>query len=267
MAKSAKKDEPVAKESGNKHDYKERLYHLQIELVKLQRELIAKGRRVLVIVEGRDGAGKDGTIKRLTEHMSPRETRVHAPGIPNSREMSEWYFQRFVPHLPSAGEFVIFNRSWYNRAGVERVMNFCTPAQHENFLQAVGPFEAMLVKDGIEIRKYYLDISRKEQGARLEARHNDPLKQWKISPVDEAAQSKWGAYTKARNEMFLRTNQKLAPWNVVCANVKKDARLALIGDLLTSLHYEGKNRKTCAPDRGIVFGWSAGSDAQAKLAH
>ena len=139
--------------------YKKALYELQVELVKLQRDLIANNGRVLVILEGRDAAGKDGTIKRLTEHMSPRETRVHAPGKPSSQEESEWYFQRFVPFLPAGQEFVVFNRSWYNRAGVERVMGFCTDEQAEQFLTSVVPFEGMLVRDGMEIRKFYLDIS------------------------------------------------------------------------------------------------------------
>ena len=167
--------------------YDDALYDLQVELVKLQRSLIANGARVLIIIEGRDGAGKDGTIKRLTEHMSPRETRIHAPGVPSSREETQWYFQRFVPFLPSAAEFVVFNRSWYNRAGVERVMGFCTEEQVKEFFESVVPFEAMLVRDGIELRKYYLDISKHEQKLRLKSAPKDPLKQWKTSSVDEAA--------------------------------------------------------------------------------
>src|SRR5436853_3892890 len=152
--------------------YKKTLYDLQVELVKLQRDLIATNARVLVILEGRDAAGKDGTIKRLTEHMSPRETRVHAPGKPSSREETEWYFQRFVPFLPAGGEFVVFNRSWYNRAGVEPIMGYCTKAQHEAFLATVVPFEAMLVRDGMALRKYYLDISKSEQRKRLRDRES-----------------------------------------------------------------------------------------------
>ena len=237
--------------------YKHALKNLQIELVKLQRHLIAKNRRVLVIVEGRDGAGKDGAIKRLTEHMSPRETRVHAPGKPNSREDTEWYFQRFVPYLPAASEFVVFNRSWYNRAGVERVMGFCTGDQAEAFLDTVCPFEAMLARDGIELRKYYLDISKSEQKERLEARREDPLKQWKISPVDEAAIRNWKAYSKARDEMFARTSHKGAPWRIVRADVKKTARLALLRDLLSSFSYRGKDKKLVRPDRKTVFEWSS----------
>src|ERR1700679_924288 len=178
----------MAKHSSEIHQdahYKRALYDLQVELVKLQRELIKDGARVLIILEGRDGAGKDGTIKRVIAHMSPRETRVHAPGKPNSREDTEWYFQRFVPFLPAAEDFVIFNRSWYNRAGVERVMGFAKPKQVEAFFESVVPFEEMLIRDGIYIRKYYLDISKKEQKKRLKARHESPLTQWKISPIDE----------------------------------------------------------------------------------
>src|SRR5689334_8011694 len=177
----AKNDNDDDDDDNGDSDYKRELRALQIELVKLQRELIKDDARVLIIVEGRDGAGKDGAIKRLTEHMSPRETRIHAPGKPSSREVGEWYFQRFVPFLPAAEEFVVFNRSWYNRAGVERVMGFATAKEVEHFFESVVPFEAMLVRDGIEIRKYYLDISRDEQKKRLAERAKDPLTQWKLS--------------------------------------------------------------------------------------
>ena len=173
-------------------DYKRELRALQIELVKLQRELIRDDARVLVIVEGRDGAGKDGTIKRLTAHMSPRETRVFAPSKPSDREETQWYFQRFVPQLPSAGEFVVFNRSWYNRAGVERVMGFCTGTDVETFFDTVVDFEALLIRSGLELRKYYLDISKAEQKKRLAERKTDPLKTWKNSPVDAKAQDEVG---------------------------------------------------------------------------
>jgi polyphosphate kinase 2 len=234
------------------HHYKRRLRALQIELVKLQRHLIGKAARVLVIVEGRDGAGKDGTIKRLIEHMSPRETRVHAPGKPSSRQETEWYFQRFVPFLPAAQEFVVFNRSWYNRAGVERVMGFCTKSELSAFFEMVVPFESMLVRDGMQLRKYYLDISKGEQKKRLEARREDPLKQWKISPVDQAALNHWKDYSKARDEMFERTNHADAPWRVVAANVKKEARLGLIRDLLASFDYPGKKEKLVESEREVV---------------
>jgi polyphosphate kinase 2 len=239
------------------HHYRRKLVALQIELVKLQRQLIADGARVLIILEGRDGAGKDGAIKRLTEHMSPRDTRVHAPGKPSSREETEWYFQRFVPFLPAAEEFVIFNRSWYNRAGVERVMGFCTEKEVETFFGSVIPFETLLINDGIALRKYYLDITKHEQKKRLEARRDDPLKQWKISPVDEAAQDKWHDYSKARDAMFERTSHKPAPWRVVVTNEKKVARLELLRDLLDSFSYKGKDNKVTKPDRDVVFEWTA----------
>jgi polyphosphate kinase 2 len=239
------------------HHYKKTLRALQIELVKLQRHLIAENCRVLIILEGRDGAGKDGTIKRLTEHMSPRETRVHAPGKPSSRQETEWYFQRFVPFLPAAQEFVIFNRSWYNRAGVERVMGFCTKAELAAFFEMVVPFETMLVRDGMYLRKYYLDISKTEQKKRLNARRKDPLKQWKISPVDEAALEHWKDYSKARDEMLRKTSHSAAPWRIVAANVKKHARLELIRDLLESFDYPGKKAKLAEPDRRQVQIWPA----------
>ncbi|HEY0282815.1 MAG TPA: polyphosphate kinase 2 [Rhizomicrobium sp.] len=236
--------------------YSRALRELQIELVKLQRHLIEEGARVLVILEGRDGAGKDGTVKRLIEHMSPRETIVHAPGKPSDRDLTEWYFQRFVPNLPAGGEFVVFNRSWYNRAGVERVMGFSTKQQVKEFLHAVVPFEDMLVRDGLHLRKYYLDISKSEQKKRLSDRHKDPLKQWKSSPVDDAALKNWKSYSKARDEMFKRTSHPHAPWKVVIANDKKIARLEFLRDLLASFDYPGKDKKLSRPDRSIVFDWS-----------
>jgi polyphosphate kinase len=245
---------PRHTEGDRDRHYKRLLKQLQIELVKLQRHLIETAARVLIIVEGRDGAGKDGTIKRLIAHMSPRETRVHAPGVPSSREASEWYFQRFVPQLPAGGEFVVFNRSWYNRAGVERVMGFCTKAEYEAFFEMVVPFEAMLVRDGLMIRKYYLDISENEQKERLKARRVDPLKQWKISPVDEAALKHWKDYSKARDEMVRRSSHKDGPWRVVDADVKKHARLELIRDLLASFDYPHKKSKLTEPCGKIVVG-------------
>jgi polyphosphate kinase 2 len=238
------------------------LRELQIELVKLQRTLIEDHARVLVILEGRDASGKDGAIQRLTEHMSPRETRTHAPGKPSDREESQWYFQRFVPFLPAADEFVVFNRSWYNRCGVERVMGYCKESDVEDFFQSVVPFEQMLVRSGIAIRKFYLDISKNEQRGRLEARETDPLKQWKVSPVDEAALENWKAYSKARDEMFERTSHAAAPWKVVRADVKKAARLELIRDLLASFDYAKKSRKLAQPDTAIVFPWSKEAQAQ-----
>ncbi|HEX3666664.1 MAG TPA: polyphosphate kinase 2 [Rhizomicrobium sp.] len=253
----------VGQPDQDKH-YARTLYDLQVELVKLQHKLIAENRRVLVIIEGRDGAGKDGTIKRLTEHMSPRDTRIHAPGKPSSREESEWYFQRFVPFLPAASEFVVFNRSWYNRAGVELVMGFCTKEETGEFFESVVPFEAMLTRDGIAIRKYYLDISQEEQKERLKVRAEDPLKQWKLSPVDAKALKKWKAYSTARDEMFRRSSHVEAPWRVVRADIKKVARLELIRDLLASFDYDGKSKKLARPDVSVIFPWS--EEAAGKVA-
>jgi polyphosphate kinase 2 len=220
------------------HDYDKTLHRLQVELVKLQRHVIAQGRKVLVILEGRDTAGKDGTIKRITEHLSPRDIRIVALPKPSDREESQWYFQRYVEHLPAAGEIVFFNRSWYNRAGVEHVMGFCAPAEYHQFLRDVPVFETMLVQSGVTVIKYYLDISRKEQEKRLADRHEDPLKQWKISPIDEKALHHFDDYTKARDKMLRLTDSAAAPWMVVRAGDKKAARLAVIADLITRVEYE-----------------------------
>ena len=239
----------------HKH-YARELRRLQIELVKLHRHVIARGHKVLVILEGRDAAGKDGTIKRIAAHLSPREVRVVAPGKPSDREEREWYFQRFTAHLPAAQEIVLFNRSWYNRAGVEYVMKFCTRRERDAFLQSAPRFERMLARSGIFVLKYYLDISRAEQKRRLRARRHDPLKQWKISPVDEAALKHWKDYSKARDEMFRRTNHAHGPWRVVAADVKKHARLELMRDVIFSFDYPGKKTKLVEPDRHIVFEWS-----------
>ncbi len=244
----------MAKDKPKKSDdYDEALYELQVELVKLQRDVIANNRKLLIIMEGRDGAGKDGTIKRITEHMSPRETRVVALSKPSDREQTQWYFQRYVSHLPAADEIVLFNRSWYNRAGVERVMGFCTDIDYERFMDTVTTFEDMLIGSGIELLKFYLDIDKKEQAERLEARREDPLKQWKISPIDQVAQEKWDEYTKARDAMFARTQTLHSPWTIVCANDKKTARLNVIRDILNRVEYEGKRAKLVIPDIEIVM--------------
>ncbi|HET7756433.1 MAG TPA: polyphosphate kinase 2 [Steroidobacteraceae bacterium] len=235
-----------------KHQYARDLHRLQIELVKLHRHVIARGRKVLVILEGRDAAGKDGVIKRIAEHLSPREVRVVAPGRPSDREVSEWYFQRFIAHLPAAQEIVLFNRSWYNRAGVEYVMSFCTAAEHEAFLEAAPSFERMLVRSGIHLLKYYLDISRREQSRRLRERRRDPLKQWKISPVDRAAQRHWRDYSRARDNMLRRTHHRDAPWVVVRADDKHQARLNVIRDMLARIPSPCAARKTARPDPHVA---------------
>jgi polyphosphate kinase 2 len=218
-------------------EYDKQLHHLQVELVKLQRHVIAQGKKLLIILEGRDAAGKDGTIKRITEHLSPRDIRIVALPKPSDLQTTQWYFQRYVAHLPASGEIVLFNRSWYNRAGVEPVMGFCTEDEYHEFLRNVPVFENMLVQGGITILKYYLDIGRKEQKKRLESRRTDPLKQWKISPIDEKALHHFDDYTKARNKMLRQTDSADGPWMVVRAEDKKAARLALIADLISRVDY------------------------------
>ena len=238
-----------------KDDYEAQLYDLQVELVKLQKYLIHSGEQILVILEGRDAAGKDGVAKSIVEHLSPRDTRVVALGKPNERELGEWYFQRYVSQLPGGGECILFNRSWYNRAGVEKVMGFCTKKQHEQFMRTVNDFESVLVRSGVGLFKYYLDISKDEQAQRLGDRRKDPLTQWKISPIDQQAQKKWSAYSEARDEMLRRTHHSDAPWTVVRSDNKKHARLNLIRDLLGRLEYQGKNKKVLAIDPAIVLQW------------
>lgn len=235
------------------HDQYERELHvLQIELVKLQKHFLCCNDKILVVFEGRDAAGKDGTIKRIIEHLSPRETRVVALGKPSDRDRGSWYFQRYVEQLPTAGEFTLFNRSWYNRAGVERVMGFCTEAEYEEFMESVSAFEKMLVRSGIRLIKYYLDISKAEQKRRLASRRKDPLKQWKVSPIDEQAVSLWANYSKARNEMLQRTGE-VVPWSVVRADDKRVARLNVIKDMLHRLHYAGKDNGLVKPQAEVVF--------------
>ncbi|HEX4504491.1 MAG TPA: polyphosphate kinase 2 [Alphaproteobacteria bacterium] len=239
----------------SRRDYEKALLGLQIELVKLQRDIIAANRRILIILEGRDAGGKDGAIKRITEHLSPRETRVVALSKPSDREAGQWYFERYAAHLPGAQEMVLFNRSWYNRAGVERVMGFCTDAEYEDFMTAVVDLEALLIRSGITIVKYYLDIGRDEQKKRLKDRKTDPLKQWKISPIDEQASRKWAAYSRARNAMFARTHTVISPWIVVRANDKRQARLNLIRDLLARLRYPHADETILTPNPNIVFAY------------
>lgn len=247
--------------------YNAALRELQIELVRLQRHLIESGGRVLILLEGRDGAGKDGAIKAITEHMSPRESRVVALGKPSDREATQWYFQRYVPHLPAAGEFVLFNRSWYNRAGVEHVMGFCNRTQYEDFLTAVPTFEDMLIRDGLHLFKYYLDIDKAEQKRRLAARHKDPLKQWKISPIDEAALKHWRDYSLARDTMLSRTSTPASSWLIVNANDKQIARLNLIRDLLSRMEYKNKGKaRSLKPDRKIVFPFEVAALTDGRLA-
>jgi polyphosphate kinase len=236
--------------------YKENLRNLQIELVKLQNHIIKNNEKILIIFEGRDAGGKDGTIKRFTQYLSPRETRIVALGKPSDRDLSSWYFQRYTQHLPCAQEMVFFNRSWYNRAGVETVMGFCDTDQYHEFLDTVPEFELMLVRSGIKLFKYYLDISKDEQKKRLKDRLKNPLKQWKLSPIDKDAQKYWSAYSQSRNIMFARTHHSAAPWTIVRADDKKSARLNVIKDLLFRLDYKGKKESLTLPDPEIVFNYS-----------
>ena len=251
MSKSAKKIHD--RNANGRAGYKASLRTLQIELVKVQKHVIKHGHKVLVIFEGRDASGKDGTIKRIVQHLSPRETRVVALGKPSDKDRASWYFQRYVPNLPAAQELVLFNRSWYNRAGVERVMGFCTDAEYESFLAEVVPFEHMLIGAGIQIMKYYLDISAKEQKKRLRDRRDDPLTQWKASPIDEVAIKHWEQYTEARDQMFARTSSPLSPWIVVRADDKRATRLNVIRDLIARLACPETNKHLAVPDLNVVF--------------
>lgn len=237
----------------NKKNYKKELYELQVELVKFHKSVIDKDKKVCIIFEGRDAAGKDGTIKRFCEHLSPREVRTVALGKPSDRDNSAWYFQRFVPHLPVSGEIVFFNRSWYNRAGVEQVMGFCNEQEYKKFMDEVGDFEHLLTHSDMHFFKYYLDISKQEQKERLKERKDDPLKQWKFSPIDQDAQKMWDAYSKARDAMFVKTNFLYAPWYVVHSDSKKTARLNVMKHFLSHVDYHGKDEAKLIYDPSIVF--------------
>jgi polyphosphate kinase 2 len=218
--------------------YEEELAKLQIELVKLQEWIKYKGLKVVVVFEGRDAAGKGGVIKTITQSLNPRICRVVALGTPTEREKTQWYFQRYVAQLPAAGEMVLFDRSWYNRAGVERVMGFCSEDEYREFLRSCPEFERMLVRSGIILIKYWFSVSDEEQERRFQARINDPTKRWKLSPMDLQSRSKWVEYSKAKDEMFAHTDIKQAPWYVVNADNKKRARLNCIRHLLSVVPYE-----------------------------
>ena len=218
-------------------DYQSELAKLHGELVKLQQWVVHKGLKVCVVFEGRDGAGKGGAIKAITERVSPRTFRVVALPAPTEREKSQMYAQRYLPHLPAAGEVVIFDRSWYNRAGVERVMGFCTEEQAGRFLDVVPAFEKIMVESGIILLKYWLEVSPEEQTRRLVSRIDDPRKIWKLSPMDLQSYDRWDDYTRARDEMFAKTDVPWAPWNVADSNDKKRARLNIISHLLGSIEY------------------------------
>ena len=218
-------------------DYYRELRQLHIELVKLQGWVKQEGLKIVALFEGRDAAGKGGTIKRFTEPLNPRYARVVALGVPTEREKTQWYFQRYVPHLPAAGEIVFFDRSWYNRAGVERVMGFCTEEEYREFLRSAPEFERMLVRSGIIVVKYWFSVSDAEQERRFQARLDDPTRRWKLSPMDLESRTRWVEYSRAKDEMFKYTDIKQAPWYVVNADNKKRARLNCISHFLTLIPY------------------------------
>jgi polyphosphate kinase 2 len=238
-------------------EYLLELDRLQVELVKLQEWIRQKGMRVVIVFEGRDAAGKGGAIKTITQSLNPRFARVVALGTPTEREKTQWYFQRYVPHLPAAGEMVLFDRSWYNRAGVERVMGFCTEDEYQEFLRSCPEFERMLVRSGIVIVKYWFSVSDAEQERRFQSRIDDPTKRWKLSPMDLQSRARWVEYSKAKDEMFKHTDIKQAPWYVVNADNKKRARLNIIRHLLGLIPYGDLTPEPIVlgprePDKGYV---------------
>lgn len=234
-------------------EYEKELTTLQIELLKLQNHVKDKGLKILLIFEGRDAAGKGGTIKRITEHLNPRGARVIALEKPSDVENTQWYFQRYTQYLPGAGEMVLFDRSWYNRAGVEPVMGFCTPNEHHEFLKEVPEFENMLVKSGIILFKFYFSVSKSEQQRRFEKRTVDPLKQYKLSPVDMESQKLWDKYTVAKFSMLMASNADISPWTIVKSDNKKRARVECIKHILRKIEYANKTSKeTFKPDKKII---------------
>jgi polyphosphate kinase 2 len=235
-------------------DYEEELKILQIELMKLQKHMQASGDRILAIFEGRDAAGKGGTIKRITANLNPRNTRVTALTKPNETESTQWYFQRYTPHLPAAGEMVLFDRSWYNRAMVEPVMGFCSDEQNKRFLKDVPMLEELLVKDGIKLFKFYFSVSKNVQKERFDARKTDPLKQYKLSPVDNLAQKYWDQYSVRKFQMLSETNRTICPWTIIRSDIKKKARINCIKHLLSNMDYADKLPvKELACDTDIII--------------
>jgi len=221
--------------------YEKEMQKLQIELVKLQEWVKTEKKRIVVIFEGRDAAGKGGVIRRITERLNPRVCRVTALGVPTEKEKTQWYFQRYVAHLPAGGEIVLFDRSWYNRAGVEHVMGFCTEAEYQEFLRSCPLFENMLVRSGIILIKYWFSVSDKEQEKRFKDRINNPLKRWKFSPMDLTSREKWAQYSKAKDDMFHYTDTRISPWFVLNADSKKKARLNCVAHLLSKIPYKYKS--------------------------
>ena len=240
-AKKNKATKPAARIISNAV-YQAELFRLQTELVKLQEWVRDSGARVVVIFEGRDGAGKGGTIKRIAEYLNPRVARIVALPAPTDRQRGQWYYQRYIAHLPAKGEIVLFDRSWYNRAGVEKVMGFCTPQEYVLFLRQTPIFEQMLIDDGILLRKYWFSVSEAEQLRRFKARRSDPVRQWKLSPMDMESLYRWEDYSRAKDEMMVHTDTPLSPWYVVESDIKKHARLNMMAHLLSTIEYHEVER-------------------------
>jgi polyphosphate kinase len=226
---------------------------LQVELLKVQHWVQETGQKFVLLFEGRDAAGKGGTIKRFTEHLNPRAARVVALNKPTDEERGQWYFQRYIKHLPTAGEIVLYDRSWYNRAGVERVMNFCQPTEYLEFMRQTPEFERMLVRSGIKLFKYWFSVTQDEQKARFASRETDPLKRWKLSPIDRASLDKWDDYTEAKEAMFFYTDTADAPWTVIRSNDKKRARLTCMRHFLSQLDYPDKNLNVATPPDPLIY--------------
>ena len=235
-------------------EYEKKKQELQIELLKMQSWVKETGQRIVILFEGRDAAGKGGTIKRVMEHLNPRGARVIALEKPTEAEKGQWYFQRYIKHLPSAGEIVLFDRSWYNRAGVERVMNFCSPKDYLEFMRQAADLERMLVRSGITLYKLWFSVSREEQFRRFQKRRVDPLKQWKLSPIDLASLDKWDDYTEAKEAMFFYTDTADAPWTVVKSDDKKRARINAMRFILSQLDYPNKDQKIVRPPDPLIVG-------------
>jgi polyphosphate kinase len=235
-------------------DYELEKYRLQVELLKFQYWLEDSGRKAIILFEGRDAAGKGGTIKRFIEHLNPRAARVVALTKPSDRESGQWYYQRYIQHFPTSGEIVMFDRSWYNRAGVERVMGFCSDEEYETFMDQTPAFEKMIVESGIHLTKFWFSVSRTEQRTRFAIRQLDPVRRWKLSPMDLASLDKWEAYTAAKEEMFRRTDKKYAPWTIIRSNDKKRARLNAMRFYLNQFDYDGKDAAVVGtPDPLLVM--------------
>lgn len=257
IAESFRSGEYPYKTKISRKSYEAHKRDLQIELLKAQKWIKETGQKVVLLFEGRDAAGKGGTIKRFMEHLNPRGARVVALEKPSEEEKGQWYFQRYIKHLPSSGEIVLFDRSWYNRAGVERVMGFCEPNEYLEFMRQTPELERMLVRSGIRLFKYWFSVSEEEQTARFKKREKDPLKQWKLSPIDKLAQEKWADYTEAKEAMFFYTDTADAPWVVVKSDDKKRARLACLQHFLSCLDYPDKNHHVVDRPDPLIVGHAA----------